>query len=78
MRGLCKEEDYEFLGMSEKATKDVTKGADVLEDDWRDKKERVRNEKPGFKYKEVTTKPTFKNKRKRKQIMHISVFMCVN
>lgn len=60
MRSLCKEEDYEFLGMSEKATKDVAEGAGVVEDDWGDKKEeRVRNEEPACKHK-VKTAPTFK------------------
>lgn len=40
MRGLCKEEDYAFLGMSEK----TSEGAGSLEDDWRDKREeRVRH-----------------------------------
>lgn len=44
MRGLCKEEDYEFLGMSEKTTKVTAEGAGALENDWRDKKEdRVRD-----------------------------------
>ncbi|XP_044042265.1 U2 small nuclear ribonucleoprotein auxiliary factor 35 kDa subunit-related protein 1-like isoform X2 [Siniperca chuatsi] len=39
MRGLCKEEDYAFLGMSEK----MPEGAGPLEDDFGDKKEeRVR------------------------------------
>ncbi|XP_034529746.1 U2 small nuclear ribonucleoprotein auxiliary factor 35 kDa subunit-related protein 1-like [Notolabrus celidotus] len=38
MRGLCKEEDYAFLGISEK-----TEGAGVLEDNWRgDKEKRIR------------------------------------
>ncbi|KAL3976673.1 gap junction delta-2 protein [Sarotherodon galilaeus] len=38
MRGLCKEEDYVFLGTSER-----TEGAAALGDDWRDRKEeRVR------------------------------------
>lgn len=51
MRGLCKEEDYAFLGMSQKATKEVAEGAGVFEDDWRDKKEeRVRDEELAFKY----------------------------
>ncbi|XP_050933545.1 U2 small nuclear ribonucleoprotein auxiliary factor 35 kDa subunit-related protein 1-like [Lates calcarifer] len=43
MRGLCKEEDYVFLGMTEKKTKETAEGAGALEDDWRDRKEeRVR------------------------------------
>lgn len=55
MRGLCKEEDYEFLGMSEKAAEDVAKGAGIWGDNWKDKKEdRVRNEEPVFKYSQGT------------------------
>ncbi|XP_065807462.1 U2 small nuclear ribonucleoprotein auxiliary factor 35 kDa subunit-related protein 1-like isoform X1 [Labrus bergylta] len=43
MRGLCKEEDYEFLGMSGKMTKEPTEGAEALEDYRRhDKEERIR------------------------------------
>ncbi|XP_031161980.2 U2 small nuclear ribonucleoprotein auxiliary factor 35 kDa subunit-related protein 1-like [Sander lucioperca] len=43
MRDLCKEEDYAFLGMSEKTTKVTAERAGDTEDDWRDKKEeRVR------------------------------------
>ncbi|XP_051248453.1 U2 small nuclear ribonucleoprotein auxiliary factor 35 kDa subunit-related protein 1-like [Dicentrarchus labrax] len=43
MRGLCKEEDYAFLGMSEKTTKETARVAGALGDDWRDQKEeRVR------------------------------------
>ncbi|XP_071358616.1 scaffold attachment factor B2 [Trachinotus anak] len=43
MRGLCKEEDYSFLGVSEKTTKETAEGGGELEDDWRDtKEERVR------------------------------------
>ncbi|XP_059182353.1 U2 small nuclear ribonucleoprotein auxiliary factor 35 kDa subunit-related protein 1-like [Centropristis striata] len=43
MRGLCKEEDYAFLGLSEKTTKVTSEEARDLKDDWRDKKEeRVR------------------------------------
>ncbi|XP_049892448.1 U2 small nuclear ribonucleoprotein auxiliary factor 35 kDa subunit-related protein 1-like [Epinephelus moara] len=43
MRGLCKEEDYVFLGVSERTTKVTAEGAGAFEDDWRDKKEeRVR------------------------------------
>lgn len=42
MRGLCTEEDYAFLGMSEKTTEEA---AGASGDDWRDKKEeRVRDE----------------------------------
>lgn len=42
MRGLCTEEDYAFLGMSEKTTEEA---AGASGDDWRDKKEeRVRGE----------------------------------
>lgn len=48
MRGLCREEDYEFLGNSEKTQKRA-EGAGVPEDDWGDKKEeRVRKEEPAF------------------------------
>ena len=44
MRGLCKEEDYAFLGTSERTTKESDDGAQALEDDWRHKKEeRVRD-----------------------------------
>ena len=44
MRGLCKEEDYAFLGMSKKTTEDATEGRSALEDDLPDKKEeRVRD-----------------------------------
>ncbi|TKS91106.1 hypothetical protein D9C73_025240 [Collichthys lucidus] len=39
MRGLCKEEDYAFLGMSKETTKGPAEGAETLEDDWRGKKE---------------------------------------
>ncbi|KAK2858777.1 hypothetical protein Q5P01_003397 [Channa striata] len=39
MRCLCKEEDYAFLGTTEKTIKEVAEGAGFLEDDWRDKKE---------------------------------------
>ncbi|GLD45979.1 golgin subfamily A member 6-like protein 2 [Lates japonicus] len=43
MRGLCKEEDYAFLGMTEKKTKETAEGAGASENDWRDRKEeRVR------------------------------------
>lgn len=43
MRGLWKEEDYAFLAMSEKITKETEEGARALEDNWKDKKEeRVR------------------------------------
>ncbi|XP_056224248.1 U2 small nuclear ribonucleoprotein auxiliary factor 35 kDa subunit-related protein 1-like [Seriola aureovittata] len=43
MRGLCKEEDYAFLGVSEKTTRETAEGAGALEDDWIDRKEeRVR------------------------------------
>lgn len=45
MRGLCKEEDYAFLGRSEKTTKETAEGAGAVEDDWKDnKEERVRDE----------------------------------
>lgn len=45
MRGLCKEEDYKFLGTSEKMSKKVAEGGEVW--DLRDKKEeRVRVEEP--------------------------------
>ncbi|XP_037837021.1 U2 small nuclear ribonucleoprotein auxiliary factor 35 kDa subunit-related protein 1-like [Kryptolebias marmoratus] len=41
MRGLCKEEDYAFLGMPMSPTKE--EGHAALQDNWRDKKEdRVR------------------------------------
>ncbi|XP_029969200.1 stress response protein nst1 [Salarias fasciatus] len=39
MRNLCKEEDYAFLGGSEKATEGRTEEAAAPEDDWRDRKE---------------------------------------
>ncbi|KAM7377966.1 hypothetical protein PAMA_013059 [Pampus argenteus] len=39
MRGLCKEEDYAFLGTSEKMTREGTEGAGDVEDDRRDKKD---------------------------------------
>ncbi|XP_072233950.1 uncharacterized protein [Leuresthes tenuis] len=39
MRGLCKEEDYAFLGMSKKTAEDATEGCSALEDDLPDKKE---------------------------------------
>ncbi|KAM6961711.1 uncharacterized protein LKV04_020690 [Tautogolabrus adspersus] len=43
MRGLCKEEDYAFLGKSGKTTKEPMEGAEALEDYKRhDKEERVR------------------------------------
>ncbi|KAF1372549.1 hypothetical protein PFLUV_G00266650 [Perca fluviatilis] len=43
MRDLCKEEDYAFLGMSEKMTNVAAERAGDSLDDWRDKKEeRVR------------------------------------
>lgn len=38
MRCLCKEEDYEFLGVSEEENKD-NEGVGAAEDDWRKKKE---------------------------------------
>ncbi|XP_030575571.1 chromatin assembly factor 1 subunit rlf2 [Archocentrus centrarchus] len=45
MRGLCREEDYAFLGISERTREEKTEGAAALEDDWRDKKEeRVRRQ----------------------------------
>uniref|UniRef100_UPI003AB0F101 uncharacterized protein n=1 Tax=Centroberyx gerrardi TaxID=166262 RepID=UPI003AB0F101 len=43
MRGICKEEDYSFLGISEQTTRGTTEGGGALEDDWRDRREeRVR------------------------------------
>lgn len=42
MRCLCKEVDYEFLGVSEKAAEEQTEdgeGVGATEDDWRMKKE---------------------------------------
>ncbi|KAG7234694.1 hypothetical protein INR49_004099 [Caranx melampygus] len=39
MRGLCKEEDYTFLGVSEKTTKETAEGGGVSKDDLRDKRE---------------------------------------
>lgn len=48
MRGLCKEEDYTFLGVSDETTDGGAGEARASEDDWREKKEeRVRNKKPG-------------------------------
>ncbi|KAM6895646.1 uncharacterized protein FYW49_019512 [Xenentodon cancila] len=45
MRGLCKEEDYAFLGMSGSTTHDTTEGLVALEDDQKDeKKEKVRRQ----------------------------------
>lgn len=45
MRGLCKEEDYAFLGRSERTTKETADGAGVSGDNWRgNKEERVRDE----------------------------------
>ncbi|CAK6959901.1 U2 small nuclear ribonucleoprotein auxiliary factor 35 kDa subunit-related protein 1-like isoform X2 [Scomber scombrus] len=42
MRGLCKEEDYAFLGTSEKTTREETEGAEALQDEQGDiKEERV-------------------------------------
>lgn len=44
MRGLCKEEDYAFLGESESMTKGTTEGLAALEDGQKDvKEERVRH-----------------------------------
>nr|XP_043877487.1 U2 small nuclear ribonucleoprotein auxiliary factor 35 kDa subunit-related protein 1-like [Solea senegalensis] len=39
MRGLCKEEDYVFLGMSGKMSKEVVEAAGAFEDDGSMKKE---------------------------------------
>ncbi|KAM7366917.1 hypothetical protein PAMP_014853 [Pampus punctatissimus] len=44
MRGLCKEEDYAFLGMSEKMPKEGTEGAGDVEDDRGDKKDERKKE----------------------------------
>lgn len=49
MRGLCKEEDYAFLGMSKETTKGPAEGAETLEDDWRGKKEERVRDKGGAK-----------------------------
>lgn len=47
MRGLCKEEDYAFLGMSEAKTKEMAKGAGVSEDGRTDGEDgRVRQKQP--------------------------------
>lgn len=46
MRGLCKEEDYAFLGKPERKPEETAEGAKALEDDWREKREeRVCDEK---------------------------------
>lgn len=51
MRGLCKEEDYAFLGTSEKTTNEETDVAEAVQGEQGDEKdERVRDEKPGAKY----------------------------
>eukprot|EP00064_Thunnus_orientalis_P007708 superscaffoldBa00000872_g7730 len=45
MRGLCKEEDYAFLGTSEETTKEGTEGAEALEDNSGDKEEEREKER---------------------------------
>ncbi|XP_062239353.1 U2 small nuclear ribonucleoprotein auxiliary factor 35 kDa subunit-related protein 1-like [Platichthys flesus] len=43
LRGLCKEEDYAFLGTSQKSAEETAEGTGALKDDRRDpKEERVR------------------------------------
>ncbi|CAB1442473.1 unnamed protein product [Pleuronectes platessa] len=43
LRGLCKEEDYAFLGTSKKSAEETAEGTGALRDDRRDpKEERVR------------------------------------
>ncbi|XP_069376280.1 uncharacterized protein [Paralichthys olivaceus] len=39
LRGLCKEEDYVFLGTSQKTTEETAEGTGALKDDRRDQKE---------------------------------------
>lgn len=51
MRGLCKEEDYAFLGVSEKTAeegKEDDKEVGATEDDWRVKKEERVKDKDNF------------------------------
>lgn len=55
MRDLCKEEDYEFLGMSEKTTEEEATEASV--DEWRDRKEEMVRDEEGFKNSTPTLQP---------------------
>ncbi|XP_073337207.1 uncharacterized protein [Pagrus major] len=74
MRGLCKEEDYVFLGTSENTTKETAEGAGALEDDWREKKEeRVRDEEEP-KHTIITPQATEKT---HTLCLSISVCVCV-
>lgn len=53
MRGLCKEEDYAFLCVSEKTAeegREDDKGVGATEDDWRVKKEERVKDKDTFLY----------------------------
>lgn len=53
MRGLCKEEDYAFLCVSEKTAeegREDDKGVVATEDDWRVKKEERVKDKDTFLY----------------------------
>lgn len=56
MRDLCKEQDYEFLGMSEKTTGEEATEASV--DEWRDRKEEVVRDEDGLRNNTPTLQPT--------------------
>ena len=72
MRGLCKEEDYAFLGTAENTTKEAAEGAGASEDDWSEKKEeRVRDEEEP-KHTIITPQPTEKT-----HMLCLSIFVCV-
>ncbi|XP_037616737.1 U2 small nuclear ribonucleoprotein auxiliary factor 35 kDa subunit-related protein 1-like [Sebastes umbrosus] len=68
MRGLCKEEDYEFLGTSEKTTKLTAEGAGASEDDWRDKREdRIRRRLERERLEKERLQEIEENKKEKEQ-----------
>ncbi|XP_037551634.1 U2 small nuclear ribonucleoprotein auxiliary factor 35 kDa subunit-related protein 1-like [Nematolebias whitei] len=74
MRGLCKEEDYAFLGIPKSSIKGYIEGQTTLEDDWRDNKEaRVRRRLEREKREQERLKAVEESKKKKEWLWKIHI-----